>query len=109
MCRQFGMAIAPWDAIGSGKLCTQKQLDERKAKGEKFRGGADDRTELEIKYSEVLAKIAKEHGIESVTAVALACAAFHLMLQVWSSCSTLQTSWPRRPTSSPSSAVARSR
>ncbi|GJN91667.1 hypothetical protein Rhopal_004690-T1 [Rhodotorula paludigena] len=72
MCRQFGMAIAPWDAIGSGKLCTQKQLDERKAKGEKFRGGADDRTETEIKYSEVLAKIAKEHGIESVTAVALA-------------------------------------
>ncbi|GAA6017540.1 hypothetical protein JCM10207_008263 [Rhodosporidiobolus poonsookiae] len=72
MCRQFGMAIAPWDAIGRGKLCTQKQLDERKAAGEKFRGGEDERSDIEIAYSEVLAKIAGEHNIESVTAIALA-------------------------------------
>jgi len=74
MCRQFGMALAPWDAIGSGKLLTQKQLDERKKAGEKFRSGGHERTETEIKYAECLAGIAAEHGIESVTAVALACA-----------------------------------
>ncbi|BGP40286.1 Putative aryl-alcohol dehydrogenase aad14 [Rhodotorula kratochvilovae] len=72
MCRQFGLALAPWDAIGSGRLITQKQLDERAASGEQLRRGGNDRSELEIKYSECLAEIAAEHGIESVTAVALA-------------------------------------
>ncbi|GAA5824724.1 hypothetical protein JCM3770_003082 [Rhodotorula araucariae] len=72
MCRQFGLALAPWDAIGSGRLITQKQLDERAAAGEQLRRGGNERSELEIKYSECLAEIAAEHGIESVTAIALA-------------------------------------
>ena len=82
MCRQFGLALAPWDAIGSGRLITQKQLDERAASGEQLRRGGNDRSELEIKYSECLAEIAAEHGIESVTAVALACASLLLLLLI---------------------------
>jgi len=74
MCRQFGLALAPWDAIASGRLLTQKQLDERAAAGEQLRRGGNERTDLEIKYAECLAEVAAEHGIESVTAVALACA-----------------------------------
>ncbi|GAA5937519.1 hypothetical protein JCM3775_001253 [Rhodotorula graminis] len=72
MCRQFGLALAPWDAIASGRLLTQKQLDERAAAGEQLRRGGNERSDLEIKYAECLAEVAAEHGIESVTAVALA-------------------------------------
>lgn len=74
MTRQFGMALAPWDAIGGGRFQTKKALEERKKGGEKIRAlmGPAEQTEQEIKISEALAKVASEHGIESVTAVALA-------------------------------------
>ncbi|KAK3714338.1 putative aryl-alcohol dehydrogenase aad14 [Vermiconidia calcicola] len=73
MCRHFGMAIAPWDSIGGGKFQTKKALEERKKNNEGLRslsgpGQSDD----EAKMSEALAKVAEEHGIESVTAIALA-------------------------------------
>lgn len=78
MCRQFGLALAPWGAIGSGRLMTKKQLEDRLASGETIRArgqqAKDKQSDLEIKYSEVLASVAAEHGIESVTAIALACA-----------------------------------
>ncbi|GEM08962.1 aryl-alcohol dehydrogenase [Rhodotorula toruloides] len=76
MCRQFGLALAPWGAIGSGRLMTKRQLEERLASGETIRArgqqAKDKQSDLEIKYSEVLAAVAAEHGIESVTAIALA-------------------------------------
>lgn len=74
MARQFGLALAPWDAIGSGRLLSKKQLEARLASGEKMRGqGGNEQTEMERKYSEVLEEVGKEHNVDSVTAVALAC------------------------------------
>ncbi|KAK4051918.1 aryl-alcohol dehydrogenase [Microbotryomycetes sp. JL201] len=74
LCRAFGMALAPWGVLGGGRLQSKKQLEDRKAKGESIRavrGGAE-QTEDEVKYSETLSAIAKEHGLESLTAVCLA-------------------------------------
>ena len=73
MARHFGMALAPWDVLGSGHFQTAKQLEERKKAGEGLRstvGG--EQTEEEKHISEALAVVAAEHGIESVTAIALA-------------------------------------
>ncbi|KAJ5824850.1 Aryl-alcohol dehydrogenase (AAD) [Penicillium robsamsonii] len=73
MARHFGMALAPWDVLGSGHFQTAKQLEERKKSGEGLRsvmGG--DQTEEERRISEALSVVAAEHGIESVTAIALA-------------------------------------
>ncbi|KAL6696875.1 putative aryl-alcohol dehydrogenase [Trichoderma pleuroticola] len=74
MARQFNMALAPWDVLGGGKFQTKKALEERKKNGEGLRGlaGAPTQTPDEEKISEALAKVASEHGLESVTAIALA-------------------------------------
>ncbi|RJE18578.1 norsolorinic acid reductase [Aspergillus sclerotialis] len=73
MARHFGMALAPWGALGGGKFQTKKQLEERKARGEGLRNfGRSEQTEDDVRMSEALAKVAAEHGIESVTAVAIA-------------------------------------
>ncbi|ODM16576.1 putative aryl-alcohol dehydrogenase AAD14 [Aspergillus cristatus] len=74
MARHFGMALAPWDVLGSGKFQTKKAIEERKKKGEGLRTmlGTGEQTEEEVRMSEALAKVAEEHGIESVTAIALA-------------------------------------
>jgi len=74
MCRHFGMAIAPWDAIGGGKFQSKKSIEERKKNSENLRSmmGQSEQTEIESKVSDALEEVAKEHGIESVTAVALA-------------------------------------
>lgn len=74
MARQFGMALAPWDVLGGGKFQTKKAVEERKAQGLTLRGFASkpEQTPDEEKISEALAKVASEHGIESVTAIALA-------------------------------------
>ena len=74
MVRHFGMALAPWDVIGGGRFQTKKAMDERKKAGESIRTlmGGPEQTEDEVKISEALSKVAAEHGIESVTAVALA-------------------------------------
>lgn len=74
MARHFGMALVPWDVLGGGRLQTKKAIEERKEHGENLRsyfGGAE-QTEVEVKISEALEKIAKEHGTDSVTAIALA-------------------------------------
>ncbi|KAF9890565.1 hypothetical protein FE257_005696 [Aspergillus nanangensis] len=73
MARQFGMALAPWDAMGGGKFQTKKALEERQRSGEGLRKimGAE-QTPDEVRMSEALAKVAEEQGVESVTAVALA-------------------------------------
>ncbi|KAK3942305.1 putative aryl-alcohol dehydrogenase AAD14 [Diplogelasinospora grovesii] len=74
MCRTFGMAIAPWDVLGGGKFQSKKSLDERKTRGEGLRAfvSRGEQNETEIQMSEALYKVAQEHGIESVTTVALA-------------------------------------
>ncbi|KAI0965393.1 aryl-alcohol dehydrogenase [Xylaria arbuscula] len=73
MARQFGMALAPWGVLGQGKFQSPKGLEERKKTGETLRPFyGTEQTEQEIKISAALAKVAEEHGIESVTAVALA-------------------------------------
>lgn len=68
MARQFGMALAPFSVLGGGRLKSASQLQDRK---EALRG-APGLTEEETLMSERLLKVAQEHGIESVTAIALA-------------------------------------
>jgi aryl-alcohol dehydrogenase-like predicted oxidoreductase len=73
MARHFGMALVPWNVVGGGKFQTKAAVEERKKKGESLRSmGPADQTEDEIRMSEALAKVAAEHGIESVTAIAIA-------------------------------------
>jgi aryl-alcohol dehydrogenase-like predicted oxidoreductase len=73
MARSFGMALAPWDVLGGGKFKSKKEIDERKKKGETLRGlHGSEQTDDQAKISEALSKVAAEHGIGSVTAVALA-------------------------------------
>ncbi|GAB5594029.1 Putative aryl-alcohol dehydrogenase aad14 [Umbelopsis nana] len=73
MARHFGMALAPWDVLGGGKFQTKAAIEERKKKGEGLRSMlSGQQTEEEVKISEALAKVASEHGIESVTAIAIA-------------------------------------
>ncbi|KAF2269816.1 putative aryl-alcohol dehydrogenase Aad14 [Lojkania enalia] len=72
--RHFGMALAPWDAMGGGRFQTRKTMDERKKQGEGLRtliAGAE-QTPDEVRFSEGLAKVAAEHGTEFITAIALA-------------------------------------
>ncbi|CAD6623213.1 BJ4_G0051870.mRNA.1.CDS.1 [Saccharomyces cerevisiae] len=74
MARHFGMALAPWDVMGGGRFQSKKAMEERKKNGEGIRSfvGASEQTDAEIKISEALAKVAEEHGTESVTAIAIA-------------------------------------
>jgi aryl-alcohol dehydrogenase-like predicted oxidoreductase len=73
MARHFGMALAPWDVLGSGHFQSAKQLEARKKTGEGLRSMlGSGQTEEEKHISEALATVAAEHGIESVTAIALA-------------------------------------
>lgn len=73
MARHFGMALAPWDVLGGGHFQSEKQIAERKKNGEKLRSLLDDgQTDEEKRISQALSTVAAEHGIESVTAIALA-------------------------------------
>lgn len=67
MCRQFGMAVVPYDAMAGGRVRSKKQLDngDHQATGKEM-------SEHERKVSEALCEVAKEHNIESPTAIALA-------------------------------------
>jgi len=74
MAGMFGMALCPWDVLGSGKFQSKKAIEERKKAGEGLRSfiSSAQQTEMEIKISGALEKVAGEHGVESVTAIALA-------------------------------------
>ncbi|KAJ6444489.1 aryl-alcohol dehydrogenase [Purpureocillium lavendulum] len=73
MARQYGMALAPWDVLGGGKFQTKKAIEERKQKGETLRSlVTGEQSEEERKVSDALEKVAQEHGVESITAIALA-------------------------------------
>ncbi|KIW72659.1 hypothetical protein PV04_00837 [Phialophora macrospora] len=74
MARHFGMALAPWDVIGGGKFQSKKQIEERKKAGEGMRNflGSADQTPQQEKISAALEKVAGEHGIESLSTIAVA-------------------------------------
>jgi aryl-alcohol dehydrogenase-like predicted oxidoreductase len=67
MCREEGMAIAPWGAIGQGRF--QRKADVGKSKDGR---SAQKPTDDEAKVSAALEVVADELGVESITAVALA-------------------------------------
>ncbi|CAI4297372.1 CFA_G0006510.mRNA.1.CDS.1 [Saccharomyces cerevisiae] len=70
----FRYGLAPWDVMGGGRFQSKKAMEERKKNGEGLRTfvGGPEQTDAEIKISEALAKVAEEHGTESVTAIAIA-------------------------------------
>jgi aryl-alcohol dehydrogenase-like predicted oxidoreductase len=75
MCRDHGMAIAPWNVLAGGKLRSDAEEERRRQTGEKGRdvtGSGWERTPEEKKISNVLEKVGKEVGVDSVTAVAIA-------------------------------------
>ncbi|KAK0719332.1 putative aryl-alcohol dehydrogenase Aad14 [Lasiosphaeris hirsuta] len=72
MARQFGMAVAPFGAAGSGKYKTAKQIADRVGEGGSVFRHSFPQTENETKMSVVLDKIAGEVGVKSLTAVAIA-------------------------------------
>lgn len=67
MCREEGMAIAPWGAIGQGRF--QRKADFGKSKDGR---SAQKLSDEEVKVSAALEKVADDLGVESITAVALA-------------------------------------
>ncbi|KAK0739456.1 NADP-dependent oxidoreductase domain-containing protein [Apiosordaria backusii] len=69
MCRAFGMALVPWGTLGSGFLQSKKQMEEREKQGEGLRAWGRGR---EVEMSDALERVGAEHGVESVTCVALA-------------------------------------
>lgn len=74
MIRHFGMAFAPWEALGGGKFQTKKQIAARQQVNETLRPlfGAE-QTEQEARMSAALEQVAQEHGLEDApTTIALA-------------------------------------
>lgn len=62
-----------WDVLGGGKFQTHVELKKRKEAGENLRSAmGSGQSADEFKASEALAQVASEHGIESVTAIAVA-------------------------------------
>ncbi|KAM5344714.1 hypothetical protein ACJ41O_010576 [Fusarium nematophilum] len=74
VARHFGMALCAWDALGGGRLQTEKQLEARKQAVEGIRAviSGPEQTEDERRTSEALEKIGAEHGTESIQQIALA-------------------------------------
>ena len=70
MARAEGLALAPWDVLGGGKIRSDAEEARRRETGEQGRTlfGSWERTEEERKVCLVLEQIAKEVGAESVTA-----------------------------------------
>jgi aryl-alcohol dehydrogenase-like predicted oxidoreductase len=60
MCRDMGLAIAPWGSLGQGRLRTKEQVEQReKDMGSKIRGTKQ--SDDEIKMAEILKKMGEEH------------------------------------------------
>jgi aryl-alcohol dehydrogenase-like predicted oxidoreductase len=73
MAREHGMALAPWNVLCGGKLRSDAEEERREKSGEQGRDLKLDnhgwkRTEEEKKMSHALEKVAKEVGVESITA-----------------------------------------
>ena len=70
MARSEGLALAPWDVLGGGKIRSDAEEARRRETGEKGRmilGPDWERTEEERKVCLVLEEIASEVGVESIT------------------------------------------
>ena len=70
MARAEGLALAPWDVLGGGKIRSDAEEARRRETGEKGRtvfGPNWERTEEERNVCLVLEQIAKEVGTESIT------------------------------------------
>ena len=70
MARAEGLALAPWEALGAGKIRTDAEEQHRRETGEKGRMNFSpnwERTEEERKVCLVLEEVAKEVGVESIT------------------------------------------
>jgi aryl-alcohol dehydrogenase-like predicted oxidoreductase len=75
MARAEGLALAPWDVLGGGRIRTDAEEQRRRETGEKGRTHVTsdwERTEEERKVCLVLEEVAKEVGVESITSGALA-------------------------------------
>ena len=71
MARAEGLALAPWDVLGGGKIRSGAEETRRRETGEKGRaafGPNWERTEEERKVCLALEQVAKEVGTESITA-----------------------------------------
>ncbi|KAI0278766.1 Aldo/keto reductase [Russula aff. rugulosa BPL654] len=75
MARAEGLALAPWNVLGAGKIRSDAEEQRRRETGEKGRMTSSpnwERTEEERKVCLVLQEVAKEVGVESITSVAIA-------------------------------------
>lgn len=65
----LGLAIAPWNVLGGGKLRTDAEEERRRQTGEQGRKmfGPWERNETEKKVSHALEKVAGEVGAKSIT------------------------------------------
>ena len=73
MAREHGIALSPWNVLAGGKLRNDAEAARRKKSGENGRDLKIDnngwkRTGQEKNMSNALEKVAKELGVESVTA-----------------------------------------
>ncbi|KAL4248160.1 NADP-dependent oxidoreductase domain superfamily protein [Abortiporus biennis] len=75
MAKAFGMALAPWNVLGGGRIRTDAEEQRRRETGEKGRRTAGpewERTPSEVSLSHALEKVAKEIGAKSITSIAIA-------------------------------------
>ncbi|KAK7448089.1 putative aryl-alcohol dehydrogenase aad14 [Stygiomarasmius scandens] len=75
MARLNGMALAPWQVLGGGRLRTESDEQLREQSGEKGRSlfGEDwKRTDEEKRTCRALEKVAEEVGTKSIRSVAIA-------------------------------------
>lgn len=71
MAKHFGMAIVPFGVLGSGKFQSQRTVEERAKRGEKFRFN-DPPSGAHIAMNEALERVAKEVGTDNIPGIALA-------------------------------------
>ncbi|OCH94625.1 Aldo/keto reductase [Obba rivulosa] len=75
MARAEGLALAPWNVLAAGKIRTDAEEERRRQTGEKGRliyGTGWERTPEQRKVSLALEEVAKQIGVSSITAVAIA-------------------------------------
>ncbi|KAI0767408.1 Aldo/keto reductase [Fomes fomentarius] len=75
MARAEGLALAPWGVLAGGRLRTDEEEEKRRQTGEKGRTISQpdwERTEDERKVSRALEDVAKQVGVKSIQAVAIA-------------------------------------
>ena len=70
MARAEGLALAPWDVLGGGKVRSDAEEQRRRKTGENGRTAFTpdwERSEEQRKVCLVLEEVAKEVGVESIT------------------------------------------